>query len=378
MNIAYVTNSRFPSEKAQSDQVMQMCSAFAKLGHEVTLFVPDRKGVVNKDPFNYYQREKSFTVERLSCYDLTRFAWLGPLGFWIQTASFIWTFKQRIKKVDVDVIYSRELYALLFAREKAQRVWESHSLHRSWWGRYVLQKIDKIFTLTNASREELKKQGVDSERIRVEPDAVDPELFSNPPSYEAARQKLNVSPGETLCLYVGKFTTMGAPKGVEESIQAIKELRQEGCSIRLLAVGATESEQKKYSAFNSEGIELRGHQAQNTLKDVYAAADILLMPFPNTPHYAYFMSPLKLFEYLISGVPIIASDLPSIREIVTKNEVYFVEPGSVPSLKQVLMYAIQHPDESSRIASTAKKLSLTYTWEARAKRIVDQLAESIG
>lgn len=56
--------------------------------------------------------------------------------------------------------------------------------------------------------------------------------------------------------------------------------------------------------------------------------DVIVMNYPNTEHYAHFMLPLKLFEYMASSVPIVTSDLPSVMEILNKNNFLFVKVGN--------------------------------------------------
>ena len=155
MKIAYVSNSRFPSEKAQSDHVMAMCASFAALGHEVRLFVPERRPVMAEDPFVYYGKSKTFSFERVACVDGLRFRWLGPLGLWIQTATFTRNLSRRLAAFAPDVTYSRELYT--FSRYvPGKHVWESHSLHAGNWAKRIMRSLDGIVTLTNASRDRIR------------------------------------------------------------------------------------------------------------------------------------------------------------------------------------------------------------------------------
>ena len=64
MKIAYVANARIPTEKAHGLQIMEMCRAFARNGHEVTLVVPKRRNVIKEDPFLYYDIEPCFEILR--------------------------------------------------------------------------------------------------------------------------------------------------------------------------------------------------------------------------------------------------------------------------------------------------------------------------
>jgi len=160
---------------------------------------------------------------------------------------------------------------------------------------------------------------------------------------------------------------------LDESIAAVNHLRAKGYQIRVLAVGGTSEELERYKDKKCDGIELLGHQPQDELKNYYAAADLLLMPFPWTEHYAYYMSPLKLFEYLMSGVPMVVTDLPSVREIVNEKQAFIAKPGDVESLKQEILRAQQNAELAHLKAAAAKYLSERYTWQERARRITEWL-----
>ncbi|OGL73260.1 hypothetical protein A3E39_01340 [Candidatus Uhrbacteria bacterium RIFCSPHIGHO2_12_FULL_60_25] len=374
MKIAYIANSRFPSEKAQSDQVMAVCSAFAALGHEVRLYVTDRTPVVADDPFAYYDKPKTFVFERVPCADALRWHWLGALGFWIQTATFIRALRPRLLTYRPDLVYSREPYVFSFGDVPGLRVWESHRVHSSWFGRRAMRTMDAIVTLTRASKERLSSFGFPSDRILVEPDAVDPALFAGAPDRVSARRALGIPDGEFVCLYTGKFLTMGMPKGLDEAIVAVAHLRGKQRKLRLIAVGGTPEEIARYRPRVQDGTELRGHVPQADLKRFYAAADLLLMPFPHTEHYALYMSPLKLFEYLMSGVPMVVTDLPSVREIVDERSAFFALPGDVNTLALQIVRAMDRPDEARAKAAAALALSARYTWSERSRRILEWVA----
>ncbi|QQR60712.1 glycosyltransferase family 4 protein [Candidatus Uhrbacteria bacterium] len=369
MKLVYVANSRFPSEKAQSDQVMAMCRSFALLGHEVTLLVPDRKPVQHEDPFIYYGVEPSFSFKRLPCIDGIRWMWLGRIGLWIQTSTFLWSLRKELRRLKPDVVFSRELYVFGVPGIPGKRVWESHALHHSWWATKIAKSLDTIVTLTKASKDRLVESGVDAARIAVESDAVDPKMFERKYDRSEVRRELGIDADTYVCLYTGKFTTMNMSKGLDESIEAIDRLAKKGKKILLLAVGGTPQELERYSVKADTSVRLLGHQPQATLGKFYAAADLLLMPFPYTEHYAYYMSPLKLFEYLMSGVPMVATDLPSVREIVSEASAFIAKPGDIDSLETEIQKAIDRPDEARQKALEAKRISAHYTWIERAKRI---------
>ncbi len=353
---------------------MAMCRAFANLGHEVTLYVPDRRPVQAEDPFAYYGVEKTFAFKRVSCVDTLVYRWLGPVGLWIQTATFLFSLRKELNTFKPDVVFSRELYVFGISGIPGKHVWESHALHHSSWTKKIMRSLDGIVTLTSASKKKIVEIGVEATKVFVEPDAVDPKLFETTFDPSAIRKELGIPESDFVCLYTGKFTTMGMSKGLDEAIEAVNRLGDQGQKIQLLAVGGTPDEILKYKPWATDRVRFRGHQPQSMLGKFYAAADLLLMPFPYTEHYAYYMSPLKLFEYLMSGVPMVATDLPSVREIVSEKSAFIAKPGDAESLAMEIRMAMDYPEEAKRRADEAKRLSSRYTWQERARRIAEFIA----
>ena len=105
------------------------------------------------------------------------------------------------------------------------------------------------------------------------------------------------------------------------------------------------------------------------------AADILILPnSAQSEESRYATSPIKLFEYMASGVPIASSDLPSIREIVSEKEVYFFEPDNTVKLATAVKSILQNYAAASMRVASAFEKSRKYSWEMRAKFILSFVA----
>ena len=93
--------------------------------------------------------------------------------------------------------------------------------------------------------------------------------------------------------------------------------------------------------------------------------------FPNRPHYAFYASPLKLFEYMASGRPIIASDLPALREILNDKNALFFEPGNADDLARAIKMLKQSQALGYHLSQQALSDVKEYTWDKRALKILD-------
>ena len=374
MKILYVANIRLPTEKAHGMQIMTMCEAFARLGHMVELVVPDRRTPITEDPFSYYDVERVFSITRLPTFDTV--SW-GRAGFWLQTLSFIFRAARYARRSSAEVVYSRDPALFFFGRMPLDKtlVWEIHTRPTP----RVAEKIRKsrvhIVTISGGLRDVLIEAGVPGERIMVAHDAVDADMFAQVPDRQAVRRELSLPEDKKLVAYIGKYKTMGESKGVEEVISSVGAVHARHADVGLLIVGLNQDELPEVRSLTSAaGLEdaayLVGHVAHAQVAHYMRAADMLVMNYPNTEHYARFMSPLKLFEYMASGTPIITSDLPSIREVLSDAAAFFFKADDATDFRRVLEGALVDLGGTSERARTALEKVKEYTWQKRAEYIV--------
>jgi glycosyltransferase involved in cell wall biosynthesis len=78
---------------------------------------------------------------------------------------------------------------------------------------------------------------------------------------------------------------------------------------------------------------------------------------------------LKLFEYMALGKPIVASNLPAFREVLSAEEAVLVEPGSPSAIAAAIAQLLQRPSFAARLAFNAFQSATHYTWDARARQL---------
>jgi glycosyltransferase involved in cell wall biosynthesis len=99
-------------------------------------------------------------------------------------------------------------------------------------------------------------------------------------------------------------------------------------------------------------------------------ADVLALPNPASAISNEFTSPLKLFEYMASGRPIVASDLPSLREVLRHEQnALLVEPGNPQALVAAIVRIKDDPELGRRLAAQAMLDVRDFTWARRAERL---------
>jgi glycosyltransferase involved in cell wall biosynthesis len=104
-----------------------------------------------------------------------------------------------------------------------------------------------------------------------------------------------------------------------------------------------------------------------------AAADVLALPNSGREVIsARYTSPLKLYEYMAAERPIVASDLPSLREVLRHgHNAYLVAPDDPVALAAGLLAVLGNPHLAARLAEQARRDVEGHTWAARARGVVD-------
>jgi len=105
------------------------------------------------------------------------------------------------------------------------------------------------------------------------------------------------------------------------------------------------------------------------------AADVLVLPNKKGEDISEkYTSPLKMFEYMASKRPIVASDLPSIREILNDHNSIIMEPNDPQKLAEGIKEALNQ-DLSQKISQQAFSDVQSYTWEKRTKKILEFISK---
>jgi len=95
---------------------------------------------------------------------------------------------------------------------------------------------------------------------------------------------------------------------------------------------------------------------------------ICLWPEPN--HIT--SCPNKIYEYMISGLPVIASNYPSMEGLINNNKCgVCVDPMDPKEIAKAVEYFIEHPDEARKMGENGRKAVLNkYNWENDSKKLL--------
>lgn len=121
------------------------------------------------------------------------------------------------------------------------------------------------------------------------------------------------------------------------------------------------------------GADVTGAIPHDDVPALLASAHIGLAPYSaDAPSY---FSPLKLFEYLAAGLAIVAADIPGIRDVVGEDGAALIPPGDATMLAHAVAALDQSERERTRLGRNARALAEEHTWDRRAQRILEAVAE---
>lgn len=384
MQLIYITNSRLPSDKANGIQVAKMAEALTqKLGKKFCLVLPERIQIGSKYKASiekFYNLKKTPQKFFLPVIDLLsffpgKFHFFDLFTYYLEVVSFgvaSFFFARKNKKA---VFYTRDFYLLpflFFARVEVY--YESHYFPTHpiavFGHRVFLSKIAGVIVLTKFFEQFFFQKKIIPKKILVSSDATDDKFFQTVNKKNLAKLRKQIAPlGETIIGYIGSLQGLGEDKGGGILLKAFQMVQRDYPHSKLLLVGGKFPEKKG-------DVISTGHIVYNQMPLYFNLIDVAVIPFPDRSHFRYFMSPLKLFDYLAVGKPIVTSNFPSLREIVNEKSAIFVNPGDVSVLANGIERILTDHHGLLAMERQNRGLARKYSWEKRVENILDFVANS--
>ncbi len=370
LRIVFPTLTPFPSTRAPAVQVAHMAQAFAELGHEVTLVVPapEAGGSAPARPFEqHYGFAAAFDVTVLSRGIHRGQSYLHALRI-----------ARDASPRRTDLLFSRNLRACLIpALRGVPTVFEAHTL-TSLEGpqeRWVLRRLARargfrgIVAISTALADDVAQQlDVPRERIHVAHDGV---RCSKGPV--AARVRAPGAPllvGYTGSLYPGKGAELLLPVAARCPWAQFEVAGGSDSVADMLRLQAQQQ--------GIDNLTFLGQISPSSARELQQRCDALIAPFARRIEsdsgvdIARWTSPLKVFEYMASGRPIVISDLPVLREVLRPDvDALMIAPEDPDALIAALRRLADDPELGARLAASALERAHTeFTWDVRARGIL--------
>lgn len=383
MELFYISPSELPSRSANAVHVVHMCNALGRLGLDVTLFAK-RSIADDRELLPNLQRLYGVDLDNVrivsffsnnSRGDNLRIAALGLRRLWNGNTT--------------DLIVSRNLYASFVLGGLLGRplVFETHQLEsgvRKWLQR-IAMRGRRVLTLAISKRliEALTRHhGLAPVRSLVLPDAAPAGIKAlSADQRKTLRDDWLKAAGQSGATSVcGYFGHLYPGRGVE----IIEQLAQARPTLAFLVFGGTEADIAARKADNPPAnLHFMGFLPHSEVRQAMAAMDVLLMPYQARVSIgieghdtAEWMSPMKMFEYMATGVPIIASRLPALQEVLEDGQDCLMAESDAPDeWLSRLDDCLSDPSASNALAANARNKYLQeYNWDVRASRLLDAIS----
>jgi glycosyltransferase involved in cell wall biosynthesis len=232
----------------------------------------------------------------------------------------------------------------------------------------TLRCAARVIVVSEVLREELAGRGIAAGRVRVNPNAVDPDYFYPGPAREAGRKNLNVAPDEVLIGFAGSFSLW---HGIEVLEQAIVMLLGDPSTSRLRFVlmgnGLLHGEMRSaLAAYEKTGsVIFTGSLPSAKVVEYLDASDILVSPhIPMPDGSRFFGSPTKLFEYMAMSKAIVASRLEQLAEVLEHDRTgWLVTPGNVEELTGAIRSLALDPAKREALGAAARRAAIErHSW----------------
>ncbi|MFJ4591751.1 MULTISPECIES: glycosyltransferase family 4 protein [unclassified Kitasatospora] len=366
MRIAYLHGGTIPSFFANGVHVMRMCDAFTAAGHDVTLYTAPGSYPAD-DAYAYYGVRHRFPIRAVPIPEDT------PAGYWRRA--------ERVRDLLAgdtapDLVYGRDPYGLAAAADLAPFVYEVHQIRRDvsppGTEHRLLghQRLARVVAITHALARDFQEAhaALGPLPILVAPDCADPPA---PPT--AAAPTLPGRPDVPRIGYVGHLYD---GRGIDLILELADRLP--GLDFHLIG-GAAEDRARWEGSCGLPNVFFHGHRPPAELPSYYPSFDVVLAPYQRKVYTwgrlgetGRWASPMKLFEYMSHGRPIIASDLPVLREVLQDGVNCLLRPPDEPDAWADALAGLVADGALRRALGDEARRQLLdrYTWRRRADRVL--------
>ncbi|MFA4831563.1 MAG: glycosyltransferase family 4 protein [Patescibacteria group bacterium] len=250
-----------------------------------------------------------------------------------------------------------------------------HLLYENWKDGYIAKNCDFIITTSK------KLKNLIIERFKTEPKkilpvygGVDLANYAETVDRMELRKKFVLPLDKNLIGYVGLFKTMGMEKGLKTMIEAATKLEIDKM---MVFVGGKAEELTEYKNYADQlGVAEKcifiGRVKPGEVAEFERAMDILVIPYPNRPHFRLYGFPMKIYEYMAAKKPIVYSALELAEEVMSDCG-YAFKADDAGALAETLKYVADGKNQ----AAVQKKVEIAFaklqqlTWRKKAENIIE-------
>jgi len=372
--ILYGFHFPFPGPRAHHVAIAKMVDAFSKR-LDITFLLRRYKKGFTDDIKNYFGLEKDLHIKQLFSLDFLPVAF--DFAYWLSLGMEFERFSKAFSYGEVAVYYrySGKLSKLMSdqaCRHEIPFFTEIHTGIEYQKEVEYLKNMRGIVVISDELRNQLIDLGVSPDKILLSPSGVDIQCYdrSSQNSKEQIRDNLSLPISKNLVVYTGKPYR---GRGAEILVKSAKFLDS---STLVLIVGALPEDLRRINRM-IEGnnlqskVRIEGHKPSYEIPLYQLAADVLVMPYSTGWNLQKWASPVKMFEYMASGNPIVSTDFPNIREVLSEENSVLVPPDDSQALAMSIRKCLEDKEFSRSIGVKARAQVREYSWESRSAKVMD-------
>ena len=239
--------------------------------------------------------------------------------------------------------------------------------------KFCLRNTDHVVAVSNNLKSFLLNNHIINRRnkITVLPNAADTQAFDKDFDIPAIKKSLGLV-GEFVIVYA---VTLQMCYAIEDVISALPLVLREIPNALLLIVGQGQAKEKLENLSKelkiTDKVRFTGYIDHMKIPEILSIADVVVAPFKELG-MSFFGSAIKIFEYLSSGKPIVATKIGQIAEILQDQyTALLVKPGAVDELANAIIRLARDERLRSYLAKNAKMEAQKYSWDKHVERLVD-------
>lgn len=385
MKVYYISPSTIPSRAANSIHVVNMCEGLTQLGHEVVLFAHSDSRSAEEC---HQKLGKNYGI---SSFDIS--LQISPsikgkaIELIISINALLIFVLDTLKGAQPNYIISRNIYSavILGLVLRQEVIYETHTPETGYRGKLqqwlVTSRKMKVVVISSALKKIIcSLHSVSGESIFVFHDAARAghvRLSSNERINLRTKVLSGIRELEHYEKIIGYFGHLYRGRGIE----IIEEVAASLPKYAFLVYGGNEEEIIECQRRNiHNNLFFMGFIPPSNVRQAMSTVDVLLMPYQRLVSIGQkgsdtskWMSPMKLFEYLSMGVPIISSDLPVLREVLIDREnCLLVDPEAAIEWTEAIKRVSSNYEFGEKLGLNAYNLYLgNHTWKCRARLMLE-------
>jgi glycosyltransferase involved in cell wall biosynthesis len=237
-----------------------------------------------------------------------------------------------------------------------------------WIQDFIVKNSEAVIAPTSYIRRYALMRGVKDERISVIPNGVDLRVFHRGIESDL-RSKLKMG-GREVCLYFGRFDEWAGAHMLRQ-LGSIFEQKRPDARFLLVGGGSAQANFAKNTVLINE-------VPHNKVPEVIAIADVVLVPFPEN-EVSHAASPLKLFEAMAMGKPLVASSVSGIEEVIENGcNGLLASPSNLEEWVNAVETILDSKQLQAELGDNAHRCVRKYDWNLLALQLEDVFLKSTG